>query len=61
VLNKSEVEDLWIMSSDKERKIKQLEDLRKAKQQLLEEEMSMANIRQKTIMDNYMDSAFKDN
>ena len=49
-----------IISSDKERKLKQLEDLRKAKQQLLEEEHALAKKRSK-ILDNYMDSEFKNN
>jgi len=40
--------------------LKQLEDLRKAKQQLLEEELVLAKKRSK-ILDNYMDSEFKNN
>ena len=49
-----------IISSDQARKLKQLEDLRKAKQLLLEEELVLAKKRSK-ILDNYMDSEFKNN
>lgn len=62
VLNKSEVQDLLVISSDKEKKLKQLEELRKAKKMLIEEEMALMKKRAKMgIKDNYMDCEFKNN